>query len=110
MTSITLPPAKPVHIPHVSNTGVSLAGTRVVSIGGLGTLALSYSISAAMAGAEVVLAGNAVQAAAESYVGLVEVGAGVIPAGGGCYFMLERVLEGIDEPVLSNLPFIRIAF
>ncbi len=35
-------------------------------------------------GAEVVLAGNAVQAAAESYIGLVEVGAGLLPAGGGC--------------------------
>jgi 3-hydroxyacyl-CoA dehydrogenase len=48
--------------------------------------------------------------AAETYIGLVEVGVGLIPAGGGCLFMIERVLEGIDEPVLSNLPFIRTAF
>jgi len=49
-------------------------------------------------------------AAAESYIGLVEVSVGLIPAGGGCLFMLERVLDGVDEPVLSNLPFIRTAF
>mgnify|MGYP006961795615 CR=1 FL=1 len=30
-----------------------------------------------------------------------------IPAGAGHVFMLERVLEGIDEPILSNLPFLR---
>jgi 3-hydroxyacyl-CoA dehydrogenase len=61
-------------------------------------------------GCEITMGGDRVCAAAETYIGLVEVGVGVIPAGGGCYFMLERVLEGIDEPVLSNLPFIRIAF
>lgn len=41
-------------------------------------------------GAEVVLAGNAVHAAAESYVGLVEVGAGLVPAGGGCMRLYRR--------------------
>ncbi len=61
-------------------------------------------------GCEITMGGDRVCAAAETYIGLVEVGVGVIPAGGGCCFMLERVLEGIDEPVLSNLPFIRIAF
>ena len=39
-----------------------------------------------------------------------EVGVGLIPAGGGCWALLERVLDGVDEPVLSNIPFIRIAF
>ena len=61
-------------------------------------------------GCEITMGGDRVCAAAETYMGLVEVGVGVIPAGGGCWAMLERVLEGIDEPVLSNLPFIRIAF
>jgi 3-hydroxyacyl-CoA dehydrogenase len=61
-------------------------------------------------GCEITMGGDRVCAAAETYIGLVEVGVGLIPAGGGCWAMLERVLEGIDEPVLSNLPFIRTAF
>jgi len=61
-------------------------------------------------GCEMTMGGDRVCAAAESYIGLVEVGVGLIPAGGGCLFMLERVLAGVDEPVLSNLPFIRTAF
>jgi len=61
-------------------------------------------------GCEITMGGDRVCAAAESYVGLVEVGVGVIPAGGGCLFMLERVLEGVDEPILSQIPFIRTAF
>ncbi len=35
-------------------------------------------------GCEVTMGGNAVRAAAETYIGLVEFGAGVVPAGGGC--------------------------
>jgi 3-hydroxyacyl-CoA dehydrogenase len=61
-------------------------------------------------GCEITMGGDEVCALAESYIGLVEVGVGLIPAGGGCYFMLERVLEGIDKPVLSNLPFLQMAF
>jgi 3-hydroxyacyl-CoA dehydrogenase len=61
-------------------------------------------------GCEITMGADRVCAAAESYIGLVEVGVGVIPAGGGCLYMLERVLEGIDEPVLSQIPFIRTAF
>ncbi len=41
-------------------------------------------------GCEIVLHGQHVRAAAETYLGLVEVGAGVIPAGGGCKEMLAR--------------------
>jgi 3-hydroxyacyl-CoA dehydrogenase len=61
-------------------------------------------------GCEITMGGDRVCAAAETYIGLVEVGVGVIPAGGGCWALLERVLDGVDEPVLSNIPFIRIAF
>jgi len=61
-------------------------------------------------GCEITMGGDRVCAHAESYIGLVEVGVGLIPAGGGCRFLLERVLEGIDKPVLSNLPFIQKAF
>jgi 3-hydroxyacyl-CoA dehydrogenase len=42
-------------------------------------------------GCEIVLHGDRVQAAAESYIGLVEAGVGLIPAGGGTKEMLLRL-------------------
>ncbi len=45
-------------------------------------------------GAELALAAHKVVAASECYMGLVETGAGLIPAGGGCKEMLIRALEG----------------
>lgn len=44
-------------------------------------------------GCEVLLHSNAVQAHGESYVGLVEVGVGLVPAWGGCKEMLSRWLN-----------------
>jgi len=44
-------------------------------------------------GAEVLMHCDAVQAHAESYVGLVEVGVGVVPAWGGCKELLGRLVE-----------------
>ncbi|MEQ1868822.1 MAG: 3-hydroxyacyl-CoA dehydrogenase NAD-binding domain-containing protein [Vicinamibacterales bacterium] len=44
-------------------------------------------------GCEVVLHGDRVQAAAETYMGLVEVGVGLIPAGGGTKEMLARAMR-----------------
>jgi 3-hydroxyacyl-CoA dehydrogenase len=41
-------------------------------------------------GCEIALAGARTQAAAETYIGLVEIGAGLIPAGGGTTEMLRR--------------------
>ncbi|MFG1344712.1 3-hydroxyacyl-CoA dehydrogenase NAD-binding domain-containing protein [Xanthobacter autotrophicus DSM 431] len=41
-------------------------------------------------GCEILLHASAVQAHAESYIGLVECGVGVLPAWGGCTAMLER--------------------
>lgn len=41
-------------------------------------------------GAEIVMHGHHVRAAAETYIGLVEVGVGLIPAGGGCKEVLAR--------------------
>jgi len=61
-------------------------------------------------GCEITMGGDRVCAAAETYMGLVEMGVGLIPAGGGCMFLLERVLEGVTAPVLSNLPYLRHAF
>ncbi len=61
-------------------------------------------------GCEMTMGGDRVCAAAETYIGLVEVGVGLIPAGGGCWFMIERALANIDKPILSNIPFIRKIF
>ncbi len=53
-------------------------------------------------GLELCLASDAVQAAAETYSGLVEVGVGIIPGGGGNMNMLWRALEAIPEG--TNVP------
>ena len=58
-------------------------------------------------GAELVMAATAVVAQAELYMGLVEVGVGLIPAGGGCKEMLRRLVNplaraGADD-VLAGL-------
>ena len=50
-------------------------------------------------GLEVCFACDGVQAAAETYAGLVEVGVGLIPGGGGTMNMLWRALEGVPEGV-----------
>lgn len=57
--------------------------------------------------AEIAMAADACQAHAETYIGLVEVGAGLVPAGGGCLRMVERwtgPLDGTDNAVV--LPFV----
>ncbi len=49
--------------------------------------------------AEIAMAADAIQAHAETYMGLVEVGVGLVPAGGGCLRMVERFTDpvaGID--------------
>ncbi|MDP3274869.1 MAG: 3-hydroxyacyl-CoA dehydrogenase/enoyl-CoA hydratase family protein [Deltaproteobacteria bacterium] len=48
-------------------------------------------------GLELCLGANNVQAAAETYAGLVEVGVGLVPAGGGTAGLLWRAMEGIPE-------------
>lgn len=54
-------------------------------------------------GLEVCLGAGHVQAAAETYAGLVEVGVGLIPAGGGCTQTMWRVLEALPEGVTPDL-------
>ena len=44
-------------------------------------------------GAELVMAGDAVVAHSELYMGLVEVGVGLVPAGGGCKELLRRLVN-----------------
>lgn len=62
-------------------------------------------------GAELTMAGNFVQAAAETYMGLVEVGVGLIPGGGGNLQML-RNLYGlhVGSKDMDALPFLKKAF
>jgi 3-hydroxyacyl-CoA dehydrogenase len=57
--------------------------------------------------AELAMATDACQAHAETYMGLVEVGVGLIPAGGGCLRMVERWTESAQEVEGADLlPFI----
>jgi 3-hydroxyacyl-CoA dehydrogenase len=55
-------------------------------------------------GAEVVLGAGFVRAHAELYMGLVEVGVGLIPAGGGCREMIMRAMAGVPDNVDPFLP------
>jgi 3-hydroxyacyl-CoA dehydrogenase len=52
-------------------------------------------------GCEVALHADRVQAAAETYMGLVEVGVGLIPAGGGTKEMLARAMEAAPGDPLT---------
>lgn len=48
-------------------------------------------------GCEIIMHANHVRAHAESYMGLVEVGVGLIPAGGGCKELLVRLGATVDD-------------
>ncbi|MCZ7624628.1 MAG: 3-hydroxyacyl-CoA dehydrogenase [Candidatus Methylomirabilota bacterium] len=62
-------------------------------------------------GCEICLHAAKIRAAADTYMGLVEVGVGLIPAAGGCKELLLRSLEGIPEGAeVDLLPFFRHAF
>ncbi|MEA4901481.1 3-hydroxyacyl-CoA dehydrogenase/enoyl-CoA hydratase family protein [Desulfitobacterium sp.] len=69
-----------------------------------GTMALKYAKKPVVAapfgmtlggGAEVCLHSHAIQASAETYMGLVELGVGLLPGGGGTKEMAVRAMEGI---------------
>jgi 3-hydroxyacyl-CoA dehydrogenase len=60
-------------------------------------------------GCEIALHGDRVQAAAETYIGLVEVGVGIIPAGGGTKEMTARAAESV-VPGADLMPPIQRAF
>ena len=63
-------------------------------------------------GCEMVLHADRVRAAAETYIGLVEVGVGIIPAGGGTKEMLLRAMDSIPKGVddADPFPFVKRAF
>ena len=62
-------------------------------------------------GCEVTLAAQATVGSAETYMGLVEVGVGVIPAGGGCLQMLLRMEDAMKaKGELGPMPKVKAAF
>jgi 3-hydroxyacyl-CoA dehydrogenase len=61
-------------------------------------------------GCEVVLHADRVQAAAETYMGLVEVGVGLIPAGGGTKELLARASAEVPAGSVDLLPFVQPVF
>jgi len=63
-------------------------------------------------GCEMVLHADRARAAAETYIGLVEVGVGIIPAGGGTKELLLRTLDSIPKNVddADPFPFVKRAF
>jgi 3-hydroxyacyl-CoA dehydrogenase len=61
-------------------------------------------------GTELALHADRVQAAAETYMGLVEVGVGLIPAGGGTKEMLVRAMDARPTPQSDPLPYVQKAF
>jgi len=84
------------------------------------TMALRYSAKPVVTapfgytlggGCEVTMAGQRVVAHAEAYVGLVEVGMGLIPAGGGCKELLRRLVSpAMQTPNTDPLPFLQRVF
>jgi 3-hydroxyacyl-CoA dehydrogenase len=62
-------------------------------------------------GCEATMGGNAQQAAAESYIGLVEVGVGLIPGGGGNLMLLRNLFGAhAGNKDFDPLPFLKKAF
>jgi 3-hydroxyacyl-CoA dehydrogenase len=63
-------------------------------------------------GGEVTMGASAVCAAAESYIGQVEAGVGLVPAAGGCKELLRRVVSPLVKraPDADPLPLLRHVF
>lgn len=62
-------------------------------------------------GCEIPLAAHRIQASAETYMGLVELGVGLIPAGGGTRELACRAHESVPENLEADIfPYIKRAF
>jgi 3-hydroxyacyl-CoA dehydrogenase len=62
-------------------------------------------------GAELILHASRVRAAAETYTGLVEVGVGLIPAGGGTKEMLARAMDAVPaDPEADPFTYVKEVF
>ena len=100
-----LPPIQDV-IAYLQSIFMRLKHGQVPTIAAVQGLALG-------GGCELLLHCDRVVAAMESYIGLVEMGVGVIPAGGGCKEMTRRAVEQSGkQPVFPRLAqfFEQIAF
>ncbi|RIK38527.1 MAG: 3-hydroxyacyl-CoA dehydrogenase [Chloroflexi bacterium] len=86
------------------------AASRRFQQANLGLRYAPFPVVAAVAGlalgggAEVALHADQVVAAGEAYIGLVEVGVGLIPAGGGCKELLFRFTQEL-QPYIEADPF-----
>jgi 3-hydroxyacyl-CoA dehydrogenase len=90
-------------IRNFQRTTMALKQSPVPVVAALGGLALG-------GGCEIALHCDHVQASAETYVGLVEVGVGLIPAGGGTKEMLVRAMQSIPDPGSDLLPHVQRVF
>lgn len=61
-------------------------------------------------GCEIALHADRVHAAGDTFMGLVEVGVGLIPAGGGTKEMVARAMARRPSPTADPLPFVQQAF
>ena len=61
-------------------------------------------------GCEICLHGDVVQAAAETYMGQIEAGVGLVPAGGGTKELLVRGMDRMPAGAADPLPYVRHAF
>jgi 3-hydroxyacyl-CoA dehydrogenase len=61
-------------------------------------------------GLEITMGGQRRAAYAELYAGLVEVGVGLIPAGGGCYFLLKNWIDRMAKRQPGPMPPVAKAF
>ena len=61
-------------------------------------------------GCEIALHADRVQAAGDTFMGLVEVGVGLIPAGGGTKEMVARAMAALPAAAADPLPFVQQAF
>ncbi|MGN8646645.1 3-hydroxyacyl-CoA dehydrogenase NAD-binding domain-containing protein [Gracilibacillus sp. HCP3S3_G5_1] len=61
-------------------------------------------------GVEVCLPADQVVASAETYYGLVEVGVGLIPAGGGCKELIGRLSSSVKNPEVDLQPYVNKIF
>ena len=91
-----LPPIDAV-IEELQNTFMHLRNSRIPTVAAVQGLALG-------GGCELLLHCDHVVAALESYIGLVEIGVGLLPAGGGCKEMACRAYhESVDGNIFSRL-------
>jgi 3-hydroxyacyl-CoA dehydrogenase len=61
-------------------------------------------------GCEIAMHADRIQAAAETYIGLVEVGVGLIPGGGGTKEMVARASQAVNGSSAELLSFVQPAF